>query len=363
MPVESLSHIFALTQTASMRAVGLCYDEVAFNTKMLQDFEPHRKNRALLKVMAGSVTIKMLVIPAALVVSTFAPWVIAPLLAYGGLHLACEGMHHMRGKEDGHDHGGHGAHAPKTQKEFEKERIKQVLTIDGMLSVEITVMTLGVIAGLPALAAAGVLAMTGVIRTTWMYGLIGSIISLPRAAGWLLRRKGEGALAKAAHKLGRGIEKAMPYIVKGFSVAGVVALLMIGGGLLLNGIPGGEHAISAAIGSISASGVVHGLLTRVLGIGAGLVAGFAGRPLVDALEGGVQKGFIAVKNKIVGLFRRKPAVKKDQASPVSAPAAGQPAADALKNVPDVKSALNEAAVPVVKKDVPPAPDAPKPPSL
>ena len=165
--MSDLSTIATLTAATTTRAVGLCYDEVAVNTSMLQDIENKRKNKAVLKVMAGSFGLKMAVIPAALAISAFAPAVILPLLTIGGLHLACEGIRHLREKDEDPKKEGMQQHG-KDAKAFEKERIKKVLVIDGLLSVEITVMTLGIIAGAPALIAGAELGETGVSCTVGM---------------------------------------------------------------------------------------------------------------------------------------------------------------------------------------------------
>lgn len=364
------SSIAALTKVASVRAVGLCFDEIACNTKMLQEIEGKRRKNALLKVMGGSIALKMLVIPAALAVTAFIPGAILPLLTFGGFHLASEGMKMLRGKEDEDEGPNHEAHKGKTPEQIEKDRIKKVLIVDGLLSVEITIMTLGVIAGLPALAAAAVLAGTGLIRTAWMYGLIGSIINMDRAGKWLSERKGDFAPLKAARAVGKAMNKAVPYIVKGFSIAGTVALLMIGGGLLIHGIPGGEHLMATALGHITSNAMVVGLLERVVGTAVGIGAGAVGIPVLDRLYGGIAKGCKAAAKFVASPFKKKKKPANDDKAPKAAPAvAAQPAPeaakDALKNAPDAKADLNAAAKPPSNDNAvtPPAPvieNAPKP---
>ncbi len=347
MSLESLPTILALTGTASTRAVGLCFDEIAVNTKLLQDIEARRKTRSVLKVMGGSLAMKMLVIPAGLAVSALAPGAILPLLTIGGLHLSCEGVRHLLGKYDEHaEEGAAEGHKQKTAEQFEKDRIKKVLTIDGLLSVEITVMSLGVIAGMSALGAAAVLAGTGLIRTAWMYTLIGTVISIPRVGEWLTQRKGDGLRAKAAHKPGKAMVKSTPYIVKGFSIAGTLALLMIGGGLLVHGVPGAEHLVEGAIGSLTSNGVFQELLLRGAGTLAGLGVGFAARPVMDAIGSVIMKGFSAVKKRVMGLFKPKAVNDNKAPAPAAVPAPPAPASPAaLQNVPDVKADLNAAAKP------------------
>lgn len=350
MAAESIA---ALTKIASVRAIGLCFDEVAVNTKMLQDIEEKRKIPALLKVMGGSLAIKMAVIPVALAVNAFIPGLILPLLTLGGLHLASEGVRHMRGKYDHEEEAG-SPDGKKSAKEFERDRIKKVLTIDGLLSVEITVMTLGVIAGAPVLTAAAVLAGAGLIRTSWMYALIGGILSMPRLGKWLEKREGDGKVAKAARSFGKSLDKAMPYIIKGFSIAGTAALLMIGGGLVLHGF-GVEHVINHAIGGAISNGMLAGLAERAVATVAGIGIGLAAGPVLDIAFGAIGKGFKAAKKLVTEGFKGK---GKDK-QPKPAPQAPTPAAaPALSSVPAVKADLNAAAKPPVANDNAPAPAAP-----
>jgi predicted DNA repair protein MutK len=348
MSLESLPALLELTGTASTRAVGLCFDEIAVNTKLLQDIEEKRKTRAIGKVMLGSLALKMMVIPAGLAVSALLPGAIVPLLTVGGLHLACEGVRHLMGKYDEPEEGKEGEGPKKTPQEFEKDRIKKVLTIDGLLSVEITVMTLGVIAGMSPLGAAAVLAGTGLIRTAWMYALIGSVISLPRVGKWLAKREGDGLRAKLSHKPGNAMIKSTPYVVKGFSIAGTVALLMIGGGLMIHGIPGAEHIVEGAIESVTSNGVFQELLLRGTGLLAGLGIGAVGRPITDALGAGIVKGFSSTKKHVKDIFKSKPANDNKAITPAITPAPVPPvppSPPALKDVPDVKADLNTAAKP------------------
>jgi predicted DNA repair protein MutK len=353
--MSDLSTIAQLTAATTTRAVGLCYDEVAVNTSLLQDIENKRKNKAVMKVMAASFGMKMAVIPAALAVSALAPGIILPLLTFGGLYLACEGVSHMLEKDEDPKKEGL-QQAGKDARAIEKDRIKRVLVIDGLLSVEITVMTLGIIAGAPALIAGAALAATGVIRTVGMYSLIGGIINMPRAGKWLENRKGNGPATKVAQKIGKALGKANPYIIKGFSIAGTMALLMIGGGLLIHGIPGGEHLMSSALGTLGANPVVHGLVEKVIELGAGLAAGFVARPVMDKMFEGIAHGFKKTKEVIQKPFKSKP---KKQPAPVVAPPA--PAnSNTLQNAPDAKQAFNSPKTANATQAPVQKPAAPKP---
>lgn len=346
--------IWALTQAASIRGAGLVLDEVAVNTSMLQELEQKRRIPSVLKVMAGSFSIKMMVIPAMLAINAFIPGAILPLLTFGGMHLASEGLKHLMEKIEEKKKAKEHAKTPEKKaasakpldpKKHEKETIKKVLVIDGLLSVEIAVMTLPIIAGAAPLVAAAALAATGAIRTTWMYSVIGGVLSMPRMGDWLEKREGNNPVAKAARWLGKGMHKAMPYIVKGFEVAGTAALLMIGGGLVLHGIPGAEHLIETAVHTIGGSGIADWVITHAIEGVAGLGIGAIAHKPLEMLYSTIGKGVKAVATPVINLFKsktKKPA--NDNPAPAAAPKEPDTsAAPALASAPDAKAALNAAA--------------------
>ncbi|MEZ0225422.1 MAG: DUF808 family protein [Alphaproteobacteria bacterium] len=366
MTVESIA---ALTKLASLRAAGLVFDEIAVNTSMLQELPPKRKIPAVLKVMGGSLAIKMAVIPASLLVTAFAPGFIPLLLCFGGFHLAMEGAKSLFNKDhdnDGKDDGsGKAVTKPQTPKEFEKNTIKKVLIIDGLLSVEIAVMTLPIIAGAAPLVAAAALAATGAIRVAWMYGLIGSVISMPRAGEWLAKRQGDGPVPKAMRAVGKAMNKANPYIIKGFRFAGMAALLIIGGGLVLHGFPAAAHLVTGALGEVTSNGLALGLLERAVDAVIGIGAGVAAKPVLERLYSAVGKAAtVAVINpvkKLLGKKKKGPEPKQAPVNDNKAPAASAPSqAPALSSAPDLKEAVNQAAQKPDALAIAPQPETPAP---
>jgi Protein of unknown function (DUF808) len=204
-----------------------------------------------------------------------------------------------------------------------------------------------------------VLAATGALRTAGMYTVIAGILNIPRAAKWLENRKGEGQVAKAARATGKKLEKAMPYIIKGFSIAGTLALLMIGGGLLIHGIPGGEHLMNNALGVLGSNPVVQGLAVRVVETVVGLGAGFIARPLMDKMFDAIGTGFKKGKELAQKPFKSKP---KKQPAPVIAPPAPANNNTPLQSAPNAKADFNKTPAPAAPAPAPEVkkPAAPKP---
>lgn len=313
MPFD-LAAIAALTKISTQKAAAILADDIAVNTSILQETEAKRRLPAVLKVMGGSLAIKAAMIPVALLVSSFAPWAILPMLAVAGLHLATEGAEKMKGEKapSCENHNQHDANSPacpirpKTAREIEKEKIKEALVIDGVLTAEITVLTLAITAGAPILTVLGVLAATGLIRTGWMYGVVAGLTNMDTGGKWLAEREGDGLLAKTARSIGRGLSKSAPYLMKGISLVGTLALFVIGGELMLHGIPGAEHMVTGSLTALSTNPIVQYAISHIAEAAIGLAAGFAAAPIMEKyVEPAIKKTVSAIKsvfNKI-GLHR------------------------------------------------------------
>lgn len=365
MPLGSFSSLVSqatqLTAVAVPKAVGIIGDDVAVNAKQLLNLPPGRNFPALVKVMKGSLLNKAVLIPAATLISFAAPWAILPMLAVGGAFLTAEAMEQLRGK--GHGHGGHGGHAHgENHVETEKEKIAGALKVDAILSMEITVLTLSVVAGAPILTQLAVMAATGAALTGVLYGVIGGIINLEAAGKWLAKREGDKPLAKISRGIGKALGKAMPKLVKGISVVGTAALFLVGGELLLMGIPGGTALLAAAVAHVPALPLIQPVAEHLIMGAVGLAASFATYPIMEKLEGPLERlgaFFTRTREKLFG--KKTPANDNAPAIPEQAPVA-----PALANMPDVKADMNAAAAPRADVANTPAPapvPAPKPPKI
>lgn len=341
MPLDVLTQIAAMTKVCTQKAAGICGDDIAVNTKQLMGLDHGREVPATFKVMRGSLRNKAILIPIALTVSALAPWAVLPLLAIGGLHLASEGARNLIGKGHGHGHG-HEGHDHDDEKPTEKSKIRGALTVDFILSAEITVLTLSMVAAVPLMMQLAVLAGTGLAMTVGMYGLIGGLINMDGAGKWLEQRKGDSVAAKAARGLGKAMGKSVPHIMKAISVAGTVALFIIGGELLLHGIPGAENMVTGALSTLGATPLVQSALSFVAETAVGLAAGFMAMPVMNKLEPQFEKAADFIKKQVAKL--RKPAKTQDAPKPAApAPqAAPQLTPSILKNL-SAAPALNAAA--------------------
>ncbi len=200
----------------------------------------------------GVLVNKLILVPAALAISAVAPWAILPLLMLGGAYLCFEGFEklahrflHSRAEDEVH-------HAELTRAlqdpavdlaALERDKIKGAVRTDFVLSAEIIVITLGIVAAAPFLNRVTVLAGIAVIMTVGVYGLVAGIVKLDDAGLFLSRVSGEGKRARLVRGLGRSLLAAAPKLMKVLSVVGTAAMFLVGGGIITHGIPAAHHLI------------------------------------------------------------------------------------------------------------------------
>ena len=229
-------------------------------------------------VAKGSALNKLILVPAALLISAFAPWLITPLLMAGGLFLCYEGFekvaHKWLAPEPPEARRAELRNAVADEQvdmvAFEKEKIRGAIRTDFILSAEIIVITLGTVAGQPLLTQVVVLSLIAVLMTIGVYGLVAGIVKLDDLGRYLVET---GGSAKAA--VGRVILRVAPYLMKFLSIAGTAAMFLVGGGILAHGIPGIESWLhDAAEGAGAAFGTLGSALTPIFGNAVlGIVAG------------------------------------------------------------------------------------------
>ena len=183
------------------------------------------------KIALGSLKNKFIIIPTVLLMSLVAPWLIAPVLILGGIYLAFEGVESVLEKL-GHHH--EVADLKETIKELsteklEDEKVKSAIKTDFILSFEIIVITLSLIADTNFMTKISVLILVGVLTTVFVYGIVALIIKLDDIGFYLQEKK--SVIAKT---IGTAFVKAMPYIIKTIGIVGTIAMLAVGGGIIVH---------------------------------------------------------------------------------------------------------------------------------
>jgi predicted DNA repair protein MutK len=263
-----------MTQLAAKKTAGVLGDDLALNAQQVTGVKADRELPVVWAVAKGSLLNKVILVPAALVISAIAPWMITPLLMLGGLFLCFEGaeklLHtYLQSKEEKQLHRDQLAQAVANEEinllEFEKDKIKGAIRTDFILSAEIIVITLGTAAAASFGQQLAVLVGISVIMTVGVYGLVGAIVKIDDAGLYLIKQ-GNAAL-KA---VGQGLLAFAPLLMKTLSVLGTAAMFLVGGGILLHGIPALGHAVEDWFLGM---GWITDLLSNLAGGVVGLVAG------------------------------------------------------------------------------------------
>ncbi len=268
-----LDDVAILTKVAAKKTSGVLGDDLALNAQQVAGVRAEREIPVVWAVAKGSFVNKAILVPAALLISYFAPWLVLPLLMLGGAYLCFEGVEKLwhkiahRDEEEAHEQEVLEAltHPEVDLVQFEADKIKGAIRTDFILSAEIIVIALGIVAGKPLGTQLGVLTGIAIAMTAGVYGLVAGIVKLDDAGLYLSQKNPSGPL----HLLGRGLLAAAPRLMKLLAFVGTAAMFLVGGGILVHGIPALHH-----IGEDLAKGGFTGsLLEMGLNLGVGVVAG------------------------------------------------------------------------------------------
>lgn len=271
-----LDDVAVLTKVAAKKTAGVLGDDLALNAQQVAGVAAERELPVVWAVAVGSFRNKLILVPAALLISAFIPWAVMPLLMLGGIYLCLEGVEKLAHKwlhsteEDAAHHAEELAAVANESVDlaaFEADKIKGAIRTDFVLSAEIIVIALGTVAGQPFSTQVAVLAGIGVIMTVGVYGIVAAIVKMDDIGVWLLQKD-----SGAAQSLGKGLLLAAPRLMRLLAVLGTAAMFLVGGSILAHGIPPLHHGIEASAalagwGSVPASmameaavGVVGGAL-------------------------------------------------------------------------------------------------------
>ncbi len=280
-----LDDVALLTKVAAKKTAGVLGDDLALNAQQVAGVRADRELPVVWAVCKGSFLNKLILVPAAMLISALAPWAITPLLMVGGAFLCFEGFEKLAHKW---------LHSPdqvaKERAELiqaladpavdlvqvEKDKIKGAVRTDFILSAEIIAITLGTVQASPLVTQFSVLSGIAIVMTLGVYGLVGLIVKLDDGGLYLSQQAGDNPFARVKRSTGRGVLVAAPYLMKGLSIAGTVAMFLVGGGILTHGVPAAHHWIE------SLTQVGGQALQPVLALGLDAVVGLLAGALVLA---------------------------------------------------------------------------------
>ena len=273
-----LDDIAVMSKMAAKKTAGVLGDDLALNANQVQGVKPDREIPVVMAVAKGSFINKLILVPAALLISAFVPVLITVLLVIGGLYLCFEGaeklLHKWFFSHDDEDNAETRLNKLSDSSvdlvAMEKNKIKGAIRTDFILSAEIVVITLGSIQEADLMSQILILSGLSVAFTVGVYGLVAAIVKMDDFGLYLLRKSLTGSFNTAQRLGGRFMLTAAPALMKFLSIAGTIAMFLVGGGILTHSI-GFLHHIAEAFIALAPS---FSLLLSITFDGiAGVVAG------------------------------------------------------------------------------------------
>ena len=280
-----LDDVALLTKAAAQKTAGVVGDDLALNAQQLTGLAAQRELPVVWAVAKGSLRNKAILVPLALLLSQLAPWAITPLLVLGGAYLCFEGCEKLAHSVL-HSAAEREAHAQEVRMhvmvhseaellELERSCIRGAIRTDFVLSSEIIVIALGIVQGSDWQTQLVVLSAVALLLTVGVYGLVAGIVKLDDVGMYWSQRAGNGIYAAALRQLGVGLVHAAPWLMRVLTVVGTAAMFMVGGGILVHGVPwlhGAPQLLSGAFGAAPPA-VWHGVLTVVGELLVGMASG------------------------------------------------------------------------------------------
>jgi len=280
----SIDDVGVAAAKAGTKAAGVVIDDAAVTPSYVTGFTPDRELPVIARIARGSLVNKLVfLLPGALLLSEFLPAAITWILLLGGCYLAYEGAEKVMEKLAGEKHGETLEDPITDVVAFEKQRVSGAVRTDLILSAEIMAIALAEVADQTLVTRGVTLALVGVVITVAVYGAVALLVKMDDVGLSLTKRD-----SAAAQGLGRALLHAMPRILVALALIGTVAMLWVGGGIVLHsgevlGVPGPAHW---------AHGVQHWLAEATGPLGG--VAGWLGYAAISAVVGLAVGGVIAV---------------------------------------------------------------------
>lgn len=247
-----LDDIAVMTKVAAKKTAGVLGDDLALNAEQVSGVRAERELPVVWAVAKGSVRNKLILVPAALAISALAPWAITPLLMIGGAYLCFEGFEKLAHKFLHSPAEEQAAHVLKVKAladpavdlvAFEQEKIKGAIRTDFILSAEIIVIALGTVQGVALSSQIAVISGIAAIMTIGVYALVAGIVKLDDAGLYLVNNAKAGVFVGPRRLFGQALLRLAPALMKTLAVVGTAAMFMVGGGILVHGIPRSQQLL------------------------------------------------------------------------------------------------------------------------
>ena len=285
-----LDDVAVMSKMAAKKTAGVLGDDLALNAQQVSGVRTDRELPVVWAVAKGSFVNKLILVPAALLISVVAPWLITPLLMIGGLFLCYEGvekvlhsLHHKKAKTE--EEASQELTAIETDMAtFEKDKVKGEIRTDFILSAEIVVISLGTVAAATFSTKVMVLSVIAILMTVGVYGFVAMIVKIDDLGLYLTQQA-----SSFKQTIGRGLLAFAPKLMKTLTFVGTIAMFLVGGGIISHGVPLLHHFTEGSVDyaeHIPTVGSIVGALTPTL---INLVIGFVAGLIVLAIVSLIKK--------------------------------------------------------------------------
>ncbi|MBX2836758.1 MAG: DUF808 domain-containing protein [Gammaproteobacteria bacterium] len=291
----SLDDIAAQTIKAGTKSAGVVIDDAAVTPRYVVGFDASRELPIVAKIAWGSIKNKLLfLLPAALLLSLIAPWLITPLLMLGGGYLCYEGAEKVLETlfpHQAHQHEEQIGAPVGNPEQLEEERIAGAIRTDFILSAEIMAITLAAVPDSNLWTQGAVLALVGIGITIVVYGSVALIVKADDVGVVMGRTTSSSPLGKLSRGIGKALVVGMPYFLKLLAIVGTVAMLWVGGSIVMHGLAEfgfhlPEHLVHS-LGNLAPSGdsTLAGFIKWMYGAtGAGVFGLIVGALLIPVVQ-------------------------------------------------------------------------------
>ncbi|MGF1748580.1 DUF808 domain-containing protein [Vibrio cionasavignyae] len=278
-----LDDVALLSKVAAKKTAGVLGDDLALNAHQVSGVAAEREIPVVWAVAKGSFKNKCILVPAALIISFIAPWLINPLLLLGGLFLCYEGAEKIIEKLF-HSKHENAEDVPtldsESIEEYEQKKIAGAIRTDFILSAEIIVIALGTVQGQSTTIQISVVSLIAVLMTIGVYGLVAGIVKLDDL-GFYLDRKGQGK--GIVSWLGRGLIAFAPKLMRVLTIVGTAAMFLVGGGIVVHNVPAVHHLIEPIIMELPNISFAKATIPVLLNGAVGIVAGVLVVAVIEAI--------------------------------------------------------------------------------
>ena len=240
-----MDDVATMSKVAAKKTAGILGDDLAVNAEKASGFVSDRELPVLWAISKGSFINKLIILPAAFLLSAFAPMVVIYILVIGGVYLAFEGAEkilaylipHQEEKEE----VTLSDLSPEEVLALEKKKIKSAIATDFILSVEIVIIAMSTVVDKPLINQIAVVSVVAVLATVGVYGIVALVVRMDEIGFKLIALNEQED--SFSDKVGWLLVKALPYFVRGIGFVGTLALLLVSGGIFAHNIPFFHHLL------------------------------------------------------------------------------------------------------------------------